>query len=40
MYGGKPDSDQKNEPFAGSRTPATLAAKEIRLQQIKAMFGR
>jgi ATP-dependent Clp protease protease subunit len=40
MYGGKPEGEHKNEPFAGSRTPATIAAREIRLQQIKAMFGR
>jgi len=40
MYGGKPEGEKRNEPFAGSRTPATIAAREIRLQQIKAMFGR
>ena len=40
MYGGKPDGDQKNEPFAGSRTPATIADTDIRRRQIKAMFGR
>lgn len=40
MYGGKPEGESKNESSAGSRTPATIAAREIRLQQIKAMFGR
>jgi len=40
MYGGKPEGDTLNQPSAGSRTPAKLASREIRLQQIKAMFGR
>jgi hypothetical protein len=40
MYGGKPEGETLNEPFAGSRTPAKIASREIRLQQIKAMFGR
>jgi ATP-dependent Clp protease protease subunit len=40
MYGSKPEGEKTNEPTAGSRTPATIASREIRLQQIKAMFGR
>jgi ATP-dependent protease ClpP protease subunit len=40
MYGGKPDKAQTHEPHAGSRTPAMIASREIRLQQLKAMFGR
>jgi ATP-dependent Clp protease protease subunit len=40
MYGSKPEGEKPNEPTAGSRTPATIASREIRLQQIKAMFGR
>jgi hypothetical protein len=40
MYGSKPEGETLNEPFAGSRTPAKIASREIRLQQIKAMFGR
>jgi ATP-dependent protease ClpP protease subunit len=40
MYGSKPDGEKTNEPHAGSRTPATIVSREIRLQQIKAMFGR
>jgi ATP-dependent protease ClpP protease subunit len=40
MYGSKPEGEKPNEPTAGSRTRATIASREIRLQQIKAMFGR
>ena len=40
MYGGKPDGEALNQPHAGSRTRWTIASREIRLQQIKAMFGR
>jgi hypothetical protein len=40
MYGGKPDKTHPHEPHAGSRTPAVIASREIRLQQLKAMFGR
>jgi ATP-dependent protease ClpP protease subunit len=40
MYGSKPEGEKPNESTAGSRTRATIASREIRLQQIKAMFGR
>jgi hypothetical protein len=40
MYGCKQENEQLNQPAAGSRTPARIASREIRLQQIKAMFSR
>jgi ATP-dependent protease ClpP protease subunit len=40
MYGGKPAEPKRDEPKAGSRTPWTIAAREVRRQTIKAMFGR
>jgi ATP-dependent Clp protease, protease subunit len=40
MYGGKPTEPKRDEPKAGTRTPWTIAAREVRRQTIKAMFGR
>lgn len=40
MYGGKSTEPKQDEPKAGTRTPWTIAAREVRRQTIKAMFGR
>jgi hypothetical protein len=38
MYGGRQEGDRLSQPSAGTRTPAKIASREIRLQQMKAMF--
>ena len=40
MYGGKPDEPKRDEPHAGTRTPWVIAAREVRRQTLRAMFGR
>jgi ATP-dependent Clp protease protease subunit len=41
MYNGKPKGEPKNqEPKAGSRTPWTIAARQVRQQTLRALLGR
>ena len=40
MYGKPKDEPKNQEPSAGSRTPWTVAAREVRRQTLRAMFGR
>ena len=41
MYNGKPKDEPKNqEPKAGSRTPWTIAARQVRQQTLRALLGR
>jgi hypothetical protein len=41
MYNGKPkDEPKKQEPTAGSRTPWTIAARQVRQQTLRALLGR
>lgn len=40
MYGGKTDEPKRDEPHAGTRTPWVIAAREVRRQTLRAMFGR
>jgi ATP-dependent Clp protease protease subunit len=40
IYEPKASDSSDHGPYAGSRTPASMPSREIRLQQIKAMFGR
>jgi ATP-dependent protease ClpP protease subunit len=41
MYTGKPkDEPKRQEPTAGSRTPWTIAARQVRQQTLRALLGR
>jgi ATP-dependent protease ClpP protease subunit len=40
MYAGKTSDPPSDTPQAGSRTPWQIESREIRRQQIKALFGR
>jgi ATP-dependent protease ClpP protease subunit len=40
MYTGKTSDPPSDKPQAGSRTPWQIESREIRRQQIKALFGR
>lgn len=40
MYNGKPVEPKRDEPAAGSRTPWTIAAQDVRRQTLRAVLGR